>query len=244
MIADTRVDYPSLIRLQDSSYLRLRLRYFLSAIKGLGGAALAPNAALFEAFQLGEIEPILAGLGGERELRDLLFWSPDEGSHLSVTSHLGGDIYRLPPTHGDSWSTGDVALGALKAQMPSLKVDAQDGAFLADDQEIVMASPELACAPGIAPSTQDNEFLHFALHAPSQARADSTELGVVCVVRDARDRTVAVGVPTVCLQSARDADTLTVRCNVGRSLNTHFGDEGRNVQLFLSASRQREPRLV
>ena len=162
VIVETGHDYPSLIRLQDSSYLRLRLRYFLSAIKGLGGAALAPDSALFDAFQLGEIETILVGLGGERELRDLLFWNPRQGGHLSVTSHLGGDVYRLPSTHADSWGTGDSALGALKARMSSLKVDARDGAFLADDQQIVMASPELDCAPGIAPSTQDNEFLHFA----------------------------------------------------------------------------------
>jgi hypothetical protein len=245
VIVETRDDFPSLIRLQDSSYLRLRLRYFLSAIKGLGGAALAPEQDLFNTLSLDELEPILKGLGGESELRDLLFWSPRQEGHLAVTSHLGGDIYRLAPTHGDSWRTGDSALRALQQRISSLKVEAEGRAFLADDQQIVMASPALACAPGIAPSTQDNEFLHFAVHMPTPtARADSTDLGVVCIVRDARERTVAVGVPTVCLPSARDADTLTIRCNVGRILNTHPAEEGRNVQVFLSESRTRESRLV
>jgi hypothetical protein len=241
VIFDTRNDFASLTRLQDSSYLRSRLRYFLSAIKGMAGASLVPEASLFETLALYAIEPILDGLGGERELRDILFWTPGHG-HLSVTSRLGGDTYRLPPAHDTPWISGDTAGTQLHDALHRVSVEAEGGAVFADDQRIVLASPGLDCASGISPSSQDSEFLHFAVQAPEHARADSADLGVVCLVSD-DNRTIAVGVPTVCLRPPRDTDTLTIRCNVGRVLNTHPDDDGRSVQLFVSELQGREARL-
>jgi hypothetical protein len=242
VIFSTQRDFASLTRLEDSSYLRSRLRYFLSAIKGMAGATLAPGAPLFKTLALDAIDPILGGLGREHELKSILSWKPEEG-HLSVTSRLGGDTYRLSPVYYMRWGEGETAGTELNEALYRLSPDADGGAFLADDQHIVLASPDLKCAPGIAPSSQDNEFLHFAIQAPNHARAESGDLGVVCLVSDA-NRTIAVGVPTVCVRPPRDTDTLTIRCNVGRVLNTHPDDTGRGVQLFVSELHSREARLV
>jgi hypothetical protein len=108
----------------------------------MAGAALAPNAPLFKTLALDAIDPILDNLGGERELRAILAWEPSQG-HLSVTSRLGGDLYRLPPTHDTPWTAGDTAGTELHDALHRVSRDGEGGAFLADDQHIVLASPDL-----------------------------------------------------------------------------------------------------
>ncbi|HEY3384557.1 MAG TPA: hypothetical protein VGK32_22590 [Vicinamibacterales bacterium] len=242
MIVEGAHDVESLTRLQESAYLRSRLRYLLSSMKALAPPDLAPTAGRFQEFGLEHLTPMIRGLGGERELLALLAWGPDQAGHMAVSSRLGGDRFRLPPVDDRPWASD--ADAAERFARGASEVEPDHGLQIAEDQNLILASPLLECAPGVSPSSQDSEFLHFCVQLPRSVTAASSDLAAICLIRLDSHGTVVASVPTVCGRPVGgSAPMMTIRCNMGRALTTRPDRPGRGVQLFVSQWLEPEARL-
>lgn len=226
------------IKLQESAYLRSRLRYALTSIKATAPERLRPSAPLFSDWGFHRIGRLLDRLGGATELREILDWDPHHG-HLSVSSRIGGDIYRLPAVSVQRWESGSAALDGFTKTMKELSPTKEVG--LESGQSIVLDSGPIKCKPGVAPSAQDNEFIHLCVRAEQMIAVVPQDLSAICVVSMSGHPNLALSVPTACSTPAQDdSGYLSLRCNLGRVLSTSANKPGRAIQVFVTQLVEQE----
>lgn len=164
------------IRLEQSAYLRARLRYLCAGLTA--SARPADLRALQERLALDELSDSLNGVvvGLSRILL------PD--AVLAVTAHLGGDTFRIP-FRSSNWDEGAEAAARFEQtldDLPRRLVETDDGttgerAALGPGQQILFASGPIDIFLGVSESShagQDwlHEFVHFAL--PLSVERDAT----------------------------------------------------------------------
>jgi hypothetical protein len=230
------------IRLQESAYLRSRLRYALTSIKAAAPEDLKPSAPRFTDWGLSMLEPLLKRLSGAEELLQILNWEPEQG-YLSVSSRIGGDIYRLPPVSTDAWTSGSAAADSFarmaKEISPTEEIQLESG------QTLVVGSQLMECRPGTAPSAQDSEFVHFSVKTGIPVSARPQGLSAICLVKKPNHPGFAYSAPAACsILTQNDSEHLQVRCNLGRALSTGGDRHGRRIQVFVTRLAERpEPAL-
>jgi len=236
-IVEEAIGPDTTIKLQESAYLRSRLRYALTSIKAAAPERLKPSAPLFSDWGLSLIGTLLDKLGGATELRKILDW--DGHGHLSVSSRIGGDIYRLPAVSMQPWESGSAALDSLTKTMKELSP--QREIRLESGQSLVLGSRRIGCHPGVAPSAQDNEFIHLCVKAEQPITVMPQDLSAICVVSMSGHPDLALAVPTACsIPAQNDNGYLSVRCNLGRALSTRANKPGRAIQVFVTQLVERE----
>ncbi len=144
-------------RLEESAYLRARLRYLCAAL----GASARPGY-LDAAKETLALDELLEYLGGYLGIDDILF--PE--STLTIAAHLKGDSFRLPFSTGN-WMDADAAQTRFDEVLKALAGVGQQ-ARLGPGQKVLFASPEHYIELGISSSSHAgsdwlHEFVHFAL---------------------------------------------------------------------------------
>lgn len=166
------------IRLEDSAYLRARMRYLCAAL----GASARPNdlRAAAETLALGELAE---NLGGDLGLSSILL----PGAALAVSAHLGGDTFRIP-FHTDDWFSGEEAAARFERALDDLPQrpvpsDSQPDARvferprLGPGQQILFGSPPFDIYLGRSESSHAgpewlHEFVHFGLRLPVETYSE------------------------------------------------------------------------
>jgi PAS domain-containing protein len=159
------------VRLEQSAYLRARLRYLCAGLTA--SARPADLHAAQETLALDELSESLSGV--IFDLPRILF--PD--AVLAVTAHLGGDTFRIP-FRSPAWDEEAEAPARFEQALDDLPrrfVEQGDGtvdltagqrATLGPGQQILFASPSIDIFLGISESSHAgqgwlHEFVHFAL---------------------------------------------------------------------------------
>jgi hypothetical protein len=230
-IVEEATEQATTIRLQESAYLRSKLRYALASLKTEAPERLKPSAPLFRDWGLDSLEPLLESIGGAGELLAILNWEPQYG-HLAISSRIGGDLYRLPAVSAEPWEGGGTALESfIKATRGlSRKKTTQ----LDSGQKLMLGSQSIECSPGVAPSAQESEFVHMCVRVETPIKMPPKDLSSICVVSGFDHPSVALSVPTTCsIPTQNNEGYLAIRCNLGRALSSDADAPGRKIQLFV-----------
>lgn len=166
----------SVAALQESAYLRVRLRYLLKGLVVAARTQAEWNALLDLSglrVLLQYLDDYCATRGGEPtgETQGFLDQTRLTATRVLVSSgRIGGDLYRLPH-HTEAWATGSTAQMTLNTLLRHQAIEPVSQAkrrSLGEGQKVLLASPPLPLRPGVASSSRLNqtivdEFIHFAV---------------------------------------------------------------------------------
>ena len=229
----------TLMALQESAYLRSRLRYLLKVLCTSG-----PLHSALLLMEVSGLEQLLKyideglGLGTSTSMASYAMFGREDDKKVVVGSaRLGGDIFRLQH-FTDAWKTGESASEAWKQALHNKPIESiRDAGRLSDRvldpaQEILLASPTISIHPGKSASSYQTEmypmeFIHFGLLVNNaqnivgqRSEEDITTLLVFSAVKDDQKYTSVLALPTVCTlpNTASEQSTderLLVRVNAG-----------------------------
>jgi hypothetical protein len=152
------------IHLEESAYLRARLRYLCAAL-----SAAARPGHLQEASELLGLQDLIDYTTGVVSLGGILF----PPRTLTIAAHLAGDRFRVP-FDTENWVAGEEAVVAFNELLADMTPPPQEGKggdtrptpTLGPGQEILLASPPVTILEGISSSSHAgedwmHEFVHF-----------------------------------------------------------------------------------
>lgn len=217
-----------IIALQESSYLRARIRYRLKAMRSVARSPDSWNEVVGGS-KLKELLSYLDERGAfgihsvKREI------APPDSLVMTSSCRLGGDVFRIPAPTGSSTDTARVRTGsaAIAAWRELRHHDGLDKCItdplpeLSDDEEIVAASPPITFNVGNAPSARWQEHLYFQAPVPRPSNllpgsygAYEKSLGVL----------LALIAPVGCVGSAGKRRAACVLSLSGRCHIRDYGD--------------------
>lgn len=186
------------IALQESAYLRSRLRYLLKSLN----VASAAQSELEEVYLFSGLGSLLESFDRFCPTGNFSFEEPvPEGGYrndtklvsdqvLTSSGRIGGDFFRIPHKVGP-WKSGDEAASTLEEMLAKPPIEPTPGSdatdyggdrSLADGQDVLLASPLMMLTFGVAASSWLNqstadEFLHFAVPTTGEAANSLRKVG-------------------------------------------------------------------